>query len=380
VRVQHPAAALSPAEPLPPAQSPLPAHPAQPATAAPERPVVLPERPVAIPESPAAVPERPAAAPLPPAGSPAPPSRPALTVRADAGASRPLPVVERALRTSAGARPNGWHDRVVVVPGGHRPGKPDQLQRDQARARLPLDGRTRIVVLGCTAGAGQTVTTLLTGQFLAALRGEAVAVLDLGPRPGSLTEQARRIPRLLPARQAAVAERGSEEPPSRRERGLQVVTADEQDGNPADASQLIDAVVARYPLTLADPAAAQVPRALQAADQLVLVAPASPDAAGALAMTLEWLDGHGQADLARRAVTVLNGVSADTAAHMDKAAAVATGRCRAIVRVPWDGQFDGDGALVVATVQAYTALAGVLISGLDGAGRSPSAQSQRGRP
>ncbi len=310
-------------------------------------------------------------------------------MRADAGASRPLPVVERALRTSAGARPNGWHDRVVVVPGGHRPGRPDQLQRDQARARLPLDGPTRIVVLGCTAGAGQTVTTLLTGQFLAALRGEAVAVLDLGPRPGSLTEQARRIPRLLPARQAAVAERGSEEPPSRRERGLQVVTADEQDGNPADASQLIDAVVARYPLTLADPAAAQVPRALQAADQLVLVAPASPDAAGALAMTLEWLDGHGQADLARRAVTVLNGVSTDTAAHMDKAAAVATGRCRAIVRVPWDGQFDGDGALVAATVQAYTALAGVLISGLDGAGRSPSAhgpsapghsaQSQRGR-
>ena len=53
------------------------------------------------------------------------------------------------------------------------------------------------MVLGCTTGAGQTTTTLLTGQLLAALRTEAVAVLDIGPGPGSLTQQARQIPRLL---------------------------------------------------------------------------------------------------------------------------------------------------------------------------------------
>ena len=117
---------------------------------------------------------------------------------------------------------------------------------------------------------------------------------------------------------------------------MQVVTAANDADEPADAGTLIDAVVARYPLTLADPAAAQVPRALHVADQLVLVAPANPDAASALAMTLEWLDGHGHAELAAVAVTVLNGVSANNAAHTDKAAAVATGWCRAIVRVPWD--------------------------------------------
>ncbi len=301
-------------------------------------------------------------------------ARPALTVRTDAGAGQPLHVVERALRSSASAPGSGWRDRVVVVPGGHRPGKPDRVQRDQARARLPLSRPARIVVLGCTAGAGQTVTTLLTGQLLATLRSEPVAVLDLSPGPDSLTELARRIPNLFPGR-AGVAEtaRSSDDPGSGSERRLQVITADSRADEPGDVGQLIAAVVARYPVTLADPAAAQVPSALAAADQLVLIVPASPDAGGALAMTLEWLDAHGHADLGRTAVTVLNGVSDQTTVHAEKAAAVATGRCRAIVRVPWDSRLGGEGALgtaplSTAAVQAYTALAGVLVAGL--AGRS----------
>jgi hypothetical protein len=246
------------------------------------------------------------------------------------------------------------------VPGGHRPGKPDQLQRDQARARFPLPGPARIVVLGCTAGAGQTTTTLLTGQVLAALRGEAVAVLDIGSGPGSLTEQARLIPRLLPG----LRDRSGTASSSGRDRGLQVVTADVRADEPGDAGELIDAVVARYRITIADPAAVHVPRAVHVADQLVLVAPASADAAGSLAMTLEWLEAHGHDDLARSAVTVLNGVSAPMAAQVDKAAGVAAGRCRAIVRVPWDDRLADGRALGTATVHAYTALAGVLVAGL----------------
>jgi len=294
-----------------------------------------------------------------PAQQPLPHGRPALTVRTG-GTARPLPPVERALRHAPEDRPAGWHQRVVVVPGGHRPGKPDQLQRDQARARLALPGPARIVVLGCTAGAGQTTTTLLTGQLLASLRGEAVAVLDIGVGPGSLTEQARRIPRLLPGHR----DRSGTPPGSGRERGLQVVTAEAPADQPADAGRLIDAVVARYWITLADPAAPHVPRAVQAADQLVLVAPANAEAAGALAMTLEWLEAHGNADLFRSSVTVLNRVSAATAAHVDKAAGVVAGRCRAIIRVPWDAKLAEGEAVGMAAVQAFTALSGVLISGL----------------
>jgi TcpE family len=303
-------------------------------------------------------------------------SQPTLTVRTDSTAGRPLHVVERALRNSPGARSDGWHDHVVVVPGGHRPGKPDQVQRDQARARLPLPGPARIVVLGCTAGAGQTATTLLTGHLLASLRSEAVAVLDLSSGPGSLTEQARQIPRLLPGRQGTAA---ADEPGLNRERGLQVVTADRPADQPEDAGRLIDAVVARYPITLADPAAGRVPRALQIADQLILVAPASADAAGSLAMTLEWLEAHGHANLARAAITVLNGVSDQTAPYVDKAAAVAAGRCRAVVQVPWDGRLAGGSAVGSAAVQAYTALAGVLVSGLADPAELEALQSESGR-
>jgi hypothetical protein len=143
-----------------------------------------------------------------------------------------------------------------------------------------------------------------------------------------------------------------------------VVTADPPQDEPADAGQLIDAVVAHYRITIADPAAAYMPRAVPVADQLVLVAPASADAARSLAMTLEWLEAHGHVGLARRSVAVLNGVSTLTAGYVDEAVGVAAGRCRAMVRVPWDHAIAGRGPLGPATVHAITALAGVLMTGL----------------
>jgi hypothetical protein len=279
-------------------------------------------------------------------------------VRAEQGGGRPLRVVERALRTSRG----GWHDSLVVVPGGHRPGSLDHAQRDQARTRLPLGGPVRIVVLGTTAGAGQTVTTLLTGQLLASLRGEAVAVLDFGGRPGSVTELARQVPRLLPS-QLASQPPGDRTVPD-RDGGVQVVTADHSGPGPRDADRLIDTVAAQYHITLADPAPADVPRVVQVADQLVLVTPAGASSAGSLAMTLEWLEAHGHGRLAQTSVTVLNGVSKQTADDAERATTVAAGRCRAIVRVPWDGSLGTSGQLSSVTIHAYTALAGVLVSGL----------------
>jgi TcpE family len=348
-------AAHTPAAQAPPAQTPAAQAPAALTPPAPAPPAHAP----------------PAQAPPAPV-RPRPLGRPVVTVRSDGDPSRPLPVVERALRNSPGDRA-GWHERVVMVPGGHRPGKPDQLQRDQARARFPLPGPVRIVVLGCTAGAGQTTTTLMAGQLLATLRGEAVAVLDIGSGPGSLTELARQVPRLLPShRDVGAAGSGAD-------RGLQVVTADAPADQPADAGRLIDAVVARYRITIADPAAAHVPRAAHVADQLVLVAPASADAAGSLAMTMEWLEAHGHAQLARDSVTVLNGVSAATAAYVSKAASVAAGRCRAVVQVPWDDRLTEGGALGSATVHAYTALAGVLIAGLADPASALGAPTPSGR-
>jgi MinD-like ATPase involved in chromosome partitioning or flagellar assembly len=353
------AAALAAAQPLPPAAitvTPL-TESLAPEALAPE--ALAPAAPA--PETPA--PET-AADPAPAADrQPAPPRRPAVRVTADPGPARQLNVVERALRNSPGTvSPGtaGFRDAVIVVPGGHRPGKPDQVQRDQARVRLALQGPARIVVLGCTAGAGQTITTLLTGQLLASLRGEAVAVLDLRQGPASLTEQARFIPALMPSRRASAgAGAGAAQAAASGERGLQVVTAADSSDDPG---QIISAVAARYPLTLADPEAGGVPRVLRAADQLILVAPASAEAAGSLAMTVEWLQAHDHSALAANAIVVLNGVSSQTADLAEKTAAVASGRSRAIVRVPWDDRIRSREPLAAATIHAYTALAGVLVA------------------
>jgi hypothetical protein len=130
-------------------------------------------------------------------------------------------------------------------------------------------------------------------------------------------------------------------------------------------------------------------------------------------MTFEWLDAHGYGRLATGAVTVLNGVSGPTAAHAERAANVANGRCRAIVKVPWDrhlkdiardrlpyrgaaGGNQGTPTVMAAAAEppgtaqppgthassllspalthAYTALAGVLIAGLASPGDLRSAR------
>ena len=63
---------------------------------------------------------------------------------------------------------------------------------------LPLDRPRLVVVLGCTVGAGQTVTSLMLADLLAGLRAEPVAALDLNPGPASLTETASpRVPDIV---------------------------------------------------------------------------------------------------------------------------------------------------------------------------------------
>jgi len=153
-------------------------------------------------------------------------------------------------------------------------------------------------------------------------------------------------------------------------------------GDP-EYQRMFDAVAAGYQLTLADPGAAAVARVLSAADQLVLVAPASPDAARAFAMTQEWLGTHGYGALCANAIAVVNGLSKRTMPHAEQAELVVRGKCRAIVRVPWDDHLaepqagreitgsPGPGGaasrlsqLRPPVLQAYTALAGVLVAAL----------------
>jgi MinD-like ATPase involved in chromosome partitioning or flagellar assembly len=370
------------------ARAPAEAVPHAPAQAA---PFTTPEASQAPPEAPPAVPAEHSqpAEPAAPSAGPAPPSSPIVVVRGGNG-TRPA-AVERALGAPGQQRAGtSWREHVRVVPGGHGPGRPDMERRDRARVLLPIRGPRLIVVLGCTVGAGQTVTALMLADVLASLRTEPVAALDLNPGQTSLAELAGISPaataRGLLAGQQAPGPRN----PGPRNPGQPDLIAHDSvaDGRPdlpdADYARLIRILADRYPLTLTDPGATAVARVLAAADQLVLVAPASADAAQAVTMTMEWLDGHGYGDLVTNAIAVINGVSKRSMTHVEQAELVVRGRCRATVRVPWDdhlgaprdeqiaatpgGPGTGDasrfGQLRPQVQHAYTALAGVLVSAL----------------
>jgi MinD-like ATPase involved in chromosome partitioning or flagellar assembly len=180
------------------------------------------------------------------------------------------------------------------------------------------------------------VTALMTGRLLASLRQHPVAAIDLNAPARTTIHQA----------------------------ALDVISPG-QALEPADYEKLAE----QYPLTIVDPAPAGLTRVLDLADQLAIVAPSSPEAASSLANTQEWLDAHGYSDLAARAVTVLNGVRKQTMSDVLRAESVARGRCRAIVRVPWDEQLTTppkrpQTPQTSQTRLAYTALAGVLIAGM----------------
>lgn len=248
----------------------------------------------------------------------------------------------------------------------------------EERLQRPFQGTRRIVILGCTGGAGQTVTGLMLGHTFAQYCGEPVVAVDVNPGTGSLSRRTRsETPETLTGLIARADQVHSltamRRYTSSSKSGLDVIAAGK---NPLQALDDRDYALAIrtldrfYSITLLDAAAAIVARVLGHADQIVLVAPASADAPRAVGMTFEWLDGHGYDELRSRAVTVINGVSRRSLEDVEQAEAVARGRCRALVRIPWDDHLSLDRAprnelksLRAPTRRAYLALAGVVAGG-----------------
>jgi hypothetical protein len=275
----------------------------------------------------------------------------------------PVPSVERALSAPGGRRDLSWRRRVKVVAGGQGPGKRDQEEVDRARAQQALAGPRWIVVLGCHSAAGQTLTTLMTGRLLVSLRHHPVAALT-GDIP-------------TPVKAAALLAGHGGPAGFPRAKGLDIIAEDS-----VDYQRLRGLLANRYPLTIVDPAPAGLTRVLSLADQLIIVAPATDQAASNLASTQQWLDAHGYGDLAARAVTVINGVHKEQMPDVLRAESVARGRCRAIVRVPYDVQLTARHirpiqALPVQTRLAYTALAGVVVAGLASPAAQPTPKESR---
>ncbi|WP_161628078.1 TcpE family conjugal transfer membrane protein [Microbispora catharanthi] len=322
----------------------------------------------------------------PRAAGPAGPARPSLptpgTTTPGRASHEEPPRLRRVEAVVGRDTSGGWRRLAQVVVGGSRT---DGMEADEARTRIPLTTSRRIMVLGCTGGAGQTTTALMLGHTLARYREDRVLALDANTGEDTLTtriaaESPETLSSLIEGSEEVTGYLGMRAYTTRCESGLEVVGADTDDRVTqrlaeraflADWRRTLAALDRHYRLTVIDPAAALAARLLPYADQLVLVAPASEDASEAVAMTYEWLDGHGCSDLRRRAVMVINGVSRRSLPDVEQAEAVASGRCRAIVRVPWEdelapgrpGPVDVN-HLRMGGRRAYVALAGVIVSGL----------------
>ena len=349
--------AETPAEPVAPAEP-------QPLQAAVAEAVLAPPAPV---KEPAPAPE-PVLPPL--ASAPAPAVQQVTEVKQQA-----VPSIERALSGPSRDLNASWGGKVKIVTGNgaaQGPAARDQEAQDRNRARLPLGEPHRILVLGCTSGAGQSVTALMTASMLASLREHPVAAVDL--HDGTLARYrapAAWLEELLagkPPQQIKSARPDGLHPTPKPSPARLDVVASHEPLRDGDEIKLAVQLNQHYPLTLLDPGAASLTRLLKITDQLVVVVPANVDAAGALADTRDWLDNNGHADLAMQSVTVINGVSRRSLPDVESAESVARGRSRAIVRVPWDDMLPVAAAnpstLRPQTRVAYTALAGVLVAGL----------------
>ncbi|MFC6576847.1 hypothetical protein ACFQBS_08790 [Planomonospora parontospora] len=281
----------------------------------------------------------------------------------------------------------GWRRLAQVVMGPGSGSRTDGSEVDEARARGVFSGSRRVVVLGCTGGAGQTTTALMLGHTLARLRDDRVLAVDASTGAHALSgriqgESPETLSSLLAGLDGVQGYLGMRAYTSRCASGLEVLGSDTDAGAEQRLSdrglfsdrrlgQAMDLLDRHYKLVVVDPAAALAARVLPYADQLILVAPASEDGADAVAMTYEWLDGHGCTDLRRRAIMVVNGVSRRSMADVEQAEAVARGRCRAIVRVPWEDELAPGRServepshLRAPGRRAYLALAGVVVAGL----------------
>jgi MinD-like ATPase involved in chromosome partitioning or flagellar assembly len=348
-----------------PAEVPEPASQAVTVEAPPPVPVVMPAAPA-------------------PAPAPAPGDRARLehshepaqaTAPVQETQNRAVPSIERALSGPSREQNPSWHGKVKIVTGAgasHGPGARDQEALDRNRARLDVPEPRRILVLGCTGGAGQTVTALMTGYMLASLREHPVAVVDL--HDGALARYrapAAWLDEILagrPPQQVTSSRPDGLNPTPKPSPARLDVIASHQPPRDGDEIKLAVQLNRHYPLTVLDPGPSFLTRLLKVTDQLVVVVPANAEAAGALADTRDWLDNNGHAEQAMQSVTVINGVSRRSLPDVEHAESIARGRSRAIVRIPWDDMLPvaaaGPSTLRPQTRVAYTALAGVLVAGL----------------
>lgn len=261
----------------------------------------------------------------------------------------------RLLRPAKRPPQSGWRRLVYVLSGKLiNPGEsPADIRRRELIARInaPLLGCHKIALLSLKGGVGKTTMTATLGATFASLRGDRVVAVDANPDRGTLSQKipletsatvrhllrdAQRVRRYTDVR--AYTSQGA----SRLE-----VLASEQDPAVSEAfseddyRRTVNLLEHFYNMVLTDCGTGLMHSAmygvLGVADQIVVVSSGSIDGARSASATMDWLDAHGHGDLVAGAVAVINCVSRSAGGvDLDRVAEHFAGRCRAVVRIPFD--------------------------------------------
>jgi MinD-like ATPase involved in chromosome partitioning or flagellar assembly len=282
----------------------------------------------------------------------------------------------RLLRPAKRPPQTGWR-RVVYVLSGRliNPGEsPADIHRRELVARMnaPLLGCHKIALLSLKGGVGKTTVTATLGATFASLRGDRVVAVDANPDRGTLSQKipletsatvrhllrdAQRVRRYTDVR--AYTSQG----PSRLE-----VLASEQDPAVSEAfseddyRRTVTLLEHFYNMVLTDCGTGLMHSAmygvLGVADQIVVVSSGSIDGARSASATMDWLDAHGHGDLVRNAVAVINCVSRSAGGvDLDRVAEHFGGRCRAVVRIPFDAHLQEGAEVDLDRLEPRTRLA-----------------------
>ncbi|WP_260980524.1 MinD/ParA family protein [Microbacterium paludicola] len=405
-----PAAKAEPAkaEPAKPAAKAEPAANAEPAKpAAKAEPVAKTEAAVpaqAIAKKPAApAAEQTASAASAPAASASTPDRPAeLTLASkrlddqrgqSSRETADLLTADRLLTPSPLTKPEpeGTWSHLLYTVSGRRINIGDGRKARErkaltARIASPLGGSARFVpILSRKGGVGKTTITALLGMALADAREDRVIAVDANPDRGTLAD---RIVRSQSGKSVRDLVRIHDEVKGYHDISAIVardstrldVLASDTDPRIADAfsdedyRNVADVAAHYYSLVLTDTGTGIVHSVMDAtldlADQIVIVSGLSVDEARLASETLTWLEANGHEDKVRNAVIVLNqSTPGSPLVRLNELEAHFKTRAKNVVRMPYDPQIAGGGAIVFANLQPETRtaareLAALLIEGL----------------
>ena len=254
-----------------------------------------------------------------------------------------------------------------------------------ARISSPLAGGAQFVpVLSRKGGVGKTTITILLGMALADARDDRVIAVDANPDRGTLADRIVRsndksVRDLVRIRDDVKGYHDISAIVARDSTRLDVLASD-SDPRVAEAfgdqdyRDVADVAAHYYSLVLTDTGTGIVHSVMGAtldlADQIVIVSGLSVDEARLASETLTWLEANGYEAQARNAIIVLNqSTSGSPLVRLNELEAHFRTRARSVVRMPYDRQIAGGGAIVFANLQPETRqaareLAALLVEGL----------------